>query len=954
MRPVIWLAIAFLREHPVRATLTSLASIASTCVVVWVVSGYDALLLTFDEYAHKALGHYALCVAPINAADEAVPVQAIEVLRASPAVSSVTTMWAQPIEVKAINPLSGEDRPQSSSLYKTNALHDLDGPHPHVIDGRGDSTSLFNPNILMLLGIDAVEPPFEVKQGRWLNSTSDDSFEAVLALDVAKRLGVSVGSALYVGKGELVQVIQIVGLIDTPLAGPNGRRLTYTLLSPSVGELYVSLPLAARLHGEPPRRHFIGVSVKPEADINQLRFGLAPRLAQLRPPVQFQEAHDIEERLDETASAENVRLQAWATTGVAMLVALLVILGTLSMGASERARQLALLRAVAFTRRQIGLLVAAEGALLATIGFVGGLLLAQGLLWLTAQSAPRLLRYGAVVGLNSALLAAIAAYGGAALASLLPIYRATRVRPIEAMASAGARLTPPKAARPLTFGVGLLLIALNPLLTFVIPPDFGPQLMAHILIGFIAMAAGFVLIAPGVVTLVDRLISPLLARLLGLHPSLLASPLTQHLWRTVGAALSMSVGLALFIAVQVWGLTMLDAFIPGPWAPDALIAFTPKGLPFDKAVEVCQLPGVDPDRCLPIVAEQARFTRDLTGSAQRASIVRQDNLVIVGLDADKGVGGDDPLFAFDWVKGSPEAAVKQMKAGRGVVVPEHLLREAKLDIGDDFELVPPARPDHPVRYTIVGAVRLVGWHWQTKHTGLRPRSHRAAALIFAHAPFVAEDFGFEAATHVWLSYQPGGAHKDTLATGTQALYAKHLGQDVQIRDKLMGPPPDEALPAVKVMPVEEIRQATRGAAGKWIWMISQIPLIALLIAGLGVLNVILASVRARRWSMGVLRAIGFTRATLVRIVLAEGILIGVVASLLSLGFGIIAGWCGAGFAEYISFFGGMRPALVIPALPVLSGLFAALLLATFAAAWPAISIGRAHPLSLLRQGRGPF
>ena len=146
----------------------------------------------------------------------------------------------------------------------------------------------------------------------------------------------------------------------------------------------------------------------------------------------------------------------------------------------------------------------------------------------------------------------------------------------------------------------------------------------------------------------------------------------------------------------------------------------------------------------------------------------------------------------------------------------------------------------------------------------------------------------------------------------------------------------------------------RSHAKQWLWGMSRLPLVTLAITCLGVLNALLASVRARRWDIGVLRAIGFTRWAIVRAVVAEGLLIGLVACLLSLGFGILAGWCGAGLSQYVSFFAGMRLELILEWRPILAGLGAALLLCALAAIGPAVAIGRTEPLALLQQGRGAF
>lgn len=50
--------------HPGRAIVTTIGIVASTCAVVWVVSGYDALISQFDENARKYLGRYDALIIP--------------------------------------------------------------------------------------------------------------------------------------------------------------------------------------------------------------------------------------------------------------------------------------------------------------------------------------------------------------------------------------------------------------------------------------------------------------------------------------------------------------------------------------------------------------------------------------------------------------------------------------------------------------------------------------------------------------------------------------------------------------------------------------------------------------------------------------------------------------------------------------------------------------------------
>ena len=203
------------------------------------------------------------------------------------------------------------------------------------------------------------------------------------------------------GKGERSQALRIVGIVDTPaVAGPSGGPAVAGLPSPSVGGLYVHMAIAETLHGIPGRISFVGLCLAPGADITSFRFGWAPRLGRFPTPVQFQEAHDIEEALDESASAENVRMQAFAATGLSLLIALLVIFCNVSMGSSERTRLYAMLRAIAMTRREIALMVTMEAMILATIGFLGGLGVGAILLHVAARGAPGVIRHGCRPGLE--------------------------------------------------------------------------------------------------------------------------------------------------------------------------------------------------------------------------------------------------------------------------------------------------------------------------------------------------------------------------------------------------------------------------------------------------------------------------------------------------------------------------------------------------------------------------
>ncbi|TWU35752.1 Macrolide export ATP-binding/permease protein MacB [Novipirellula aureliae] len=935
---IIHLVIAFLRERRSRTLLTILATAAAVSMVIWVTSSYEALHKTYDEYANLALGRYELAIAPISGEPtDFVPSEAIAPLRNDPAVKAVDPMWAGRIPVLELNDL----------------------PLPSDQPARGGSGSGSHSPLpsLLFIATEAPEPPFEMAEGNWI--VADDSNEEtpsiVVRADVANQRGISIDDHLTLElphpnqAGETSIVVRVDGMVNAPTL-PGAGGVGIPVLSPSSGEAFISIPLAERITGEPFQISLLGVKVDPHADITQFRFRWAPRLSDHAVPLQFQQAFEIEEALDQASAAQNVRMQSYAATGVAMLVAMLVIYCSLSMGVTERIRQYAILRAVVLTRGQVGLLILIEGLVLGGTGLVAGVALGWSLLKVAESLFGDLLYHGVAVGTSSFALATIAAIGGAMLASLVPAYQATRVKPIDAMTSgmgfqhmvsrtqAGNMCHDqiPPFMIP-TVIIGLVLLAVGPLIAFVIPPS-EDRIGLAMAASFACITIGFVVLTPSIVVFVDRLLGPLLAHVFDVEPKLLASQVTSNIWRSVGASVSMAFGLGLFVGIQVWGFTMLESFVPGDWTPDAMVLMKP-GLPPDQVSSITELSDVDASRCLPLVVEQPRLVDDIMGSADRPSVIRQDNVIIVGIDPAGAFAGERPLLELEWVAGTPEEAVKRMQQGHACVVPDHFLVESGLKLGETIAVDPPRNAGETVEYTIVGAVKLPGWHWQTKLTGLRPRTHRAAALVFADYDSVAADFDLRVASHVWFSYQGDSADVEAIESSiTGFIQANQVSET------------DSDEVSAKVVSIESIRDRLLGGAKRWLWMISVLPLVTLLIACIGVLNVIVASVQVRRWEFGVLRSIGFTSSELARAILVEGLMIALVAGVLSVGFGILTGWCGAELAQYVSFFGGLHPPLVIPWLPIVGGVILVGLLGILTAAWPALAIRRARPMSLLQSG----
>lgn len=130
---------------------------------------------------------------------------------------------------------------------------------------------------------------------------------------------------------------------------------------------------------------------------------------------------------------------------------------------------------------------------------------------------------------------------------------------------------------------GLLLIAINPLVIFVIPMQDTSRYAIAAAIGYTTQIIGFVCLAPLAIIFTERLLGPLLARLLRLNRRLLATQLSSNMWRTAGTTVTLTIGLGLFVATQTWGYSMLAPFTPGEWAPDLLVYISRGAFPIRRS-----------------------------------------------------------------------------------------------------------------------------------------------------------------------------------------------------------------------------------------------------------------------------------------------------------------------------------------------------------------------------------
>jgi putative ABC transport system permease protein len=129
---------------------------------------------------------------------------------------------------------------------------------------------------------------------------------------------------------------------------------------------------------------------------------------------------------------------------------------------------------------------------------------------------------------------------------------------------------------------------------------------------------------------------------------------------------------------------------------------------------------------------------------------------------------------------------------------------------------------------------------------------------------------------------------------------------------------------------------------------STVAFAALVLASLGVGNVILANIHGRRYEYGVLRAVGGQRGLLVRLIFGEAALLAIVAAVVGAGLGLHLAAMGALNYRQLA---GLPVRFVIPVLPAAMGWLTLLALTLLAALPGVLSVVRPQPSALLAGGR---
>ncbi|MBB4948158.1 putative ABC transport system permease protein [Kitasatospora gansuensis] len=421
--------------------------------------------------------------------------------------------------------------------------------------------------------------PFELRAGRAPAATDE------VVLDAA--LGVAVGGTVTVQSTAAPTAYRVVGLA-APADGPALKRQS---------TLFFSTAEARRLAGHPGQVAAIGLLTAPGANPTAVRRTALDALSGSTLQVRTGEGRGEAEFLDAGKARVSLVTLGAAMGGTSLLVALLVVTGTFALSIQQRARELALLRAVGATPRQLRRMVGREaqvvGLLAGVPGAFAGLALAR---WMHG----RFVEVGALPDTLELTLSAfppclavlatlLAAWGAARVSARRP----ARVHPTEGLAEAAM---PKPGIGPVRLIAGLLVAAGYAVLVFVLTGLRTEAAATPVTFLSVILAAAAIALLGPLVTRVATAVLGRVGQLVSPATGFLAAQNTRaNAQRLAAVVTPLSLAVAMASTILFTQTTASHAAreqaVQGTLAPYVLAAAGP-GVPEAAAAAVRQVPGV--------------------------------------------------------------------------------------------------------------------------------------------------------------------------------------------------------------------------------------------------------------------------------------------------------------------------------------------------------------------------
>ncbi len=787
--------LARLRAHKLRLVATALAIVLGVGFVAGtLIFGDTAKAALFDQFARTAKNVDVFATAPHGA--DALPLTASDTARG----------------------VSGVAAADGRMVHQLPLL----GRNGRLVTNAG------GPGIGLSAGTVPALREYDVTAGRAPTGPG----EAALAEDTAKLAKYRVGDTVTVLDGEQnKRTLKLVGIVSFGTARDYANTSVVVLGQPDLMAL-----TGAKSYSQVVVQAAPGVA---QADLAQRLKPLFPKEVRVATgdKIRSELAADSIGEVDRFVTV--LQLFAW----IAVLVSGFVIYNTFNILMAQRMRELALLRCIGASRRQLFGSVLLEalvvGVLGAVLGVGMGLAVAYGLFSGVKMIGMPLPSHTLVLTSTPVIVALVVGVVVTMASAFIPAIRATRVAPLSALRTAAVAKVGSVRGRIVLITLAVLAAGAGTALTVwghgMKDRQTGVMLvMAGGVVNFLAV----LLTAPLFVGPLTAAVGWLPGRIFGTPAKLASANARRNPGRAAATTVALMIGVGLMSASSV-AVASAEATANAELTENYPVDYILQAAWLDDGAQPEE--GVrreDPKGVPPAVAQKLRTDRTFSGVAR----VRR-------MQADVDTGGM-PLGAIDPAGLGVVNLHADVKPGT-IALDRQQAKQLKKKVGDQVTV---KIEDGPSRTFTVSAL-IAG----SIHTGL--------------------------AVVTWDDFATLHQVKDdgvVLVRKADAVSAQRS------RDRL-----DAALkdyPLVQIDSLADWREEITGAIDKIIGVVAALLGFAILIALIGIMNTLSLSVFERTRESAMVRALGLTRGQLRGTLLVEAVLMAVVGALVGISFGVTYGW----------------------------------------------------------------
>lgn len=582
---------------------------------------------------------------------------------------------------------------------------------------------------------------------------------------------------------------------------------------------------------------FDGIAVAGEDGVSQTELAQRIRAAIDLPKIQVITGATLtaenQDEIQESLSFFNTFLLIFAL--VALFVGCFIIFNTFSIIVAQRTKEMALLRAIGASGRQVILSVLGEafvvGLVASAAGLAAGIVLASGLKALLAGFGIDIPAGGTVLNTRTIVVAIGVGTFVTLMSSVFPARKAARVPPVAAMRDVSIDQSGYSGIRVV---IGLVVTGLGVL---ALAAGLVNGEISLVGVGAVVVFLGVAFLGPVIARPVSDLIGWPLKRFRGITGELARENASRNPKRTASTAAALMIGVALVALITILASSTkasIGATIDRAFQADYIVApkaggFGGSGFSPELAESVKALPEIE-------TATGLRFgAAELDGNGK----------FIIAADPEA------PNQLFDLRPANPKAF--ENLGSDQIAVSERIADEKGWKIGDT---VAAKFPSGGTTDLTVAAKYGVG-----QQEGLSD--------YFVSLDTFTENFPEQFDAQVYAKLAPGVS----LEEGKKAM-------DAAIKPYANAEVEDQA----------EFKASQEASINQFVNLIYALLFLAVIIAGIGIANTLALSIVERTREIGLLRAVGMTRAQLKSTIRWEAVIIAMLGTVLGLVIGLVFGW----------------------------------------------------------------